>query len=347
MIKILEEDIKTIANAPIEWRRFEGKTILITGATGYVPRHFVYGFLKRNELFRSDIRVIAWCRNRMKAEKVFGEYLDREELEFIIGDVLDDVEIEEKIDFIIHAASPAGVRISNEHPISTFEANVLGCSNLLKLAKKNHAELLFLSSIDVYGTSQKPRVAEKDIGVLDPLDVRNVYAVAKRASENLCSCYGSEGEICKIVRPGQIMGCGIELDDGRLHIDFISQLLKGDKIVLKGDGTPVRTFIYMTDAIIGMLTVMTVGKNGEAYNVCMESGEVCVSEFARLMAGQIKGRKIEVVVNRRPDNADLEVKHAVSRVCASSEKLRGLGWRAQVSLPEACRRMMSYYSVPM
>lgn len=103
----------------------------------------------------------------------------------------------------------------------------------------------------------------------------------------------------------------------------------------------------MTDAIIGMLTVMTEGKNGEAYNVCMESGEVCVSEFARLMAEQIKRRKIEVVVNRRPDNADLEVKHAVSRVCASSEKLRGLGWSPQVSLEEACQRMMSYYSVPM
>lgn len=347
MNRILEEDINSIANAAIDWGRLEGKTILITGANGYVPRHFVYGFMKRNEVFCSNIRVIAWCRNKEKAENVFGDYLGRKEFAFVLGDVLDDIEITEKIDFIIHAASPAGVRISNEHPIATFEANVIGCSKILKVAKKNHAEVLFLSSIDVYGTSQKERTAENDIGVLDPLDVRNVYAVAKRAAENLCSCYGSEGEICKIVRPGQIMGCGIALDDGRLHIDFISQLLKGNKIVLKGDGTPVRTFIYMTDAIIGMLTVLVKGKNCEAYNICMESGEVCVAEFARLMTEQIQGRNVEVVVNKRSDNKDLAVTHAVSRVCASSEKLRGLGWLPQVSLAEACRRMMSYYSVPM
>lgn len=347
MNKILEEDIKVIASAPVDWSRFEGKTVLITGATGYVPRHFVYGFMKRNELFSSDIRVIAWCRNQKKAEQVFGEYLNRKEFSLIIGDILEDMDIEEKIDFIIHAASPAGVKKSNEDPVATFEVNVLGGSRVLKLAKKNRAEVLLLSSIDVYGTSRKERTAENDIGLLDPLDVRNVYAVAKRATENLCVCYGNEGGICKVVRPGQIMGCGIELDDGRLHIDFVSQLLKGDQIVLKGDGTPVRTFIYMTDAVIGMLTVMTRGKNCEAYNVCTESGEVCVSGFARIMAEQIKGRTIEVVVNKQNVNNDLEVTHAVSRVCASSEKLRGLGWKSEISLEEACRRMMSYYSVPM
>lgn len=347
MNKILEEDIKLIANAPIDWSVFEGKTILITGANGYVPRHFVYGFLERNEMFGSNIHIIAWCRNKKKAERVFKEYLDKKEFTLVIGDILDDIEIKEKTDFIIHAASPAGVKTSNEQPIITFEANVIGCSKMLKIAKKNHAELLFLSSIDIYGTSRGQRTTENDIGILDPLDVRNVYAVAKRATENLCSCYGSEGEVCKIVRPGQIMGCGIELDDGRLHIDFISQLLKSDKIVLKGDGTPVRTFIYMTDAIIGMLTVMAKGKNCEAYNVCMEAGEISVSGLAETMAEQIQERNVEIVVNKRPDNDDLAVTHAISRVCASSEKLRGLGWSPQVSLKEACRRMMSYYSIPM
>ena len=249
MNRILEEDALTIAQTPINWQKFHNKTILIAGANGYVPQHFVHGFMMRNKMSNEDIHVIALCRNENKARERFGEYFDREDFTLLIGDVLEEIKIEKKIDFIIDAASPAGVKISNEDPVATFETNVFGCSNLLKLAQHHHAEFLYLSSVDIYGRSHQERFSEDEAGILDSLDVRNVYAVAKRAAENLCVCYGQRGSVCKIVRPGQIMGCGIALDDGRLHIDFISQILKSDKIVLKGDGTPVRTFIYMTDAI--------------------------------------------------------------------------------------------------
>ena len=148
------------------------------------------------------------------------------------------------------------------------------------------------------GDPIRSRFSEDEAGILDSLDVRNVYAAAKRAAENLCVCYGQRGSVCKIVRPGQIMGCGIALDDGRLHIDFISQILKSDKIVLKGDGTPVRTFIYMTDAIAGMLYVMSEGENAQAYNICTEMGEASVLELAQTMAGQVKGKSIQVDFNR-------------------------------------------------
>lgn len=345
MNKILMEDAVTIAEAGINWGRFNHKTVLIAGANGYVPQHFVHGFLMRNRLFHADIHVIALCRSKSKAKEVFKEYLDRKEFTLLFGDVRKNIDIQEKIDFIIDAASPAGVKNSNEDPIATFEANVFGCRNLLELARKHQAEMLFLSSVDIYGIAENKRFREDDTGILNPLDVRNVYAAAKRAAENLCSCYSKEGIICKIVRPSQIMGCGIALDDGRLHIDFISQLLNGNIIILKGDGTPVRSFIYMTDAVIGMLIVMTEGCSGEAYNICTESGEISVLGMAELMAGQVKNRTVQIVLNERTGNKDPEVIHAISKVCASSQKLCGLGWKPRVSLTEACRRMMQYYSV--
>lgn len=346
MNKILKEDAKTIAQADIDWRKFRNKTVLIAGANGYVPQHFVHGFLMRNTLYNENIHVIALCRNEMKAKEKFGEYLERKDFTLLLGDVLDDIDVQGKIDFIIDAASPAGVRISNEDPVATFEANVLGCSNLLKLAKQKEAEFLFLSSVDIYGETKEERCIEERVGILDPLNVRNVYAVAKRAAENLCACYSHEGVVCKIVRPSQIMGCGIALDDGRLHIDFISQLLNGNEIVLKGDGTPIRSFIYMTDAIIGMLNVMTAGENGQAYNICTESGEASVLELAQLMTSLIKDRPVKVSFNENTRKNDIAVKHAISRVCVSSKKLSELGWKAEVSLEESCRRMMSYYAVP-
>ncbi len=345
MEQILKEDAITIAKTAIDWRKFHGRTILVAGANGYVPQHFVHGFLMRNTLFDEKMHVVALCRNEKKARERFGEYIGREDFTLLIGDVLQEIEIQRKVDFIIDAASPAGVKMSNEDPVATFEANVLGCSNLLKLAEKHAAEFLYLSSVDVYGRSVQERFTEGESGILDPLDVRNVYAAAKRAAESLCICYMQKGMICKIVRPSQIMGCGIALDDGRLHIDFISQILQNEKIILRGDGTPVRTFIYMTDAIAGMLYVMTAGKNGEAYNICTESGEASVLEAAQLMAKQVKGKAVKVEFAQETQKKDLAVKHALSRVCADSQKLRGLGWTEKVSIEDACRRMMAYYGI--
>lgn len=343
MHRIIEQDAITIAQTDIEWSKFHGKTILIAGANGYVPQYFVHGFLMRNSMYHEDIHVVALCRNEKKARERFGEYLNRNDFTLHVADVIDEFRFPEKIDFIIDAASPAGVKISNENPVLTFEANVLGCSNLLKAARQNNAELLFLSSVDIYGKSDEKRFVEDKTGILDPLDVRNVYAAAKRASENLCVCYSCEGVVSKIVRPSQIMGCGIALNDGRLHIDFISQILEKGKIILKGDGTPVRTFIYITDAVKGMLYVMTKGEGGEAYNICTESGEASVLELAQIMAGMAKTRDVKIVFDEEARRRDPAVKHAISRVCADSGKLQSLGWRADVSLKEACRRMMDYY----
>lgn len=148
----------------------------------------------------------------------------------------------------------------------------------------------------------------------------------------------------KIVRPAQIMGGGIALDDGRIHIDFISQIINKHKIVLKGDGSPVRSFIYITDAITGILVVLTNGENGQAYNICNEAAEASVLEFARIMAGCAK-EKINIEFNMETRKKDEEVKHAISVVTASSEKLRMLGWLPHVSIEDACRKMMTYYGI--
>ena len=91
----------------------------------------------------------------------------------------------------------------------------------------------------------------------------------------------------------------------------------------------------MTDAIAGMLYVMTAGKNGEAYNICTESGEASVLE----------GKAVKVEFAQETQKKDLAVKHALSRVCADSQKLRGLGWTEKVSIEDACRRMMAYYGI--
>lgn len=346
MRNLIAEDASIIANADIDWKQLKNKSVLISGANGYVPQFFVHGLLKRNDMFHEEIRVIAMCRSRQRAEQRFSAYLDRDDFELFIGEVTEPVVYEGNVDFIIHAASPANMKVRYTNLKEVFDANVIGCENLLELAEDKKAKFLFLSSVDIYGKSGDARRLTEDFsGALDPLNPRNVYSCAKRAAETLCICYANRGVDCKIVRPFQILGSGIELDDGRLHADFISQMLKGDTIVLKGDGTPRRTFLYVTDAITGMLTVMLSGNSGEAYNVVSETGEASVLELAELMASLASGRNIGISYNMETRKSDPAVTQVISVVCGDSSKIRSLGWEPKLSLEEACARMMSYYGL--
>ena len=100
----------------------------------------------------------------------------------------------------------------------------------------------------------------------------------------------------------------------------------------------------MTDAITGILTVLTDGEDGQTYNVSNEDAEVSVLEFARIMSSCAK-EQIDIERSMEADKYDVEVEHAVSYVTASSEKLRSLGWMPRISLEDACKNMMNYYGI--
>ena len=347
MNKIIIEDATTIAETiDINWQYLKNKTVLIAGANGYVPQFFVHGLLRRNELYNDNITVIAMCRNEDKAKERFGEYYGRNDFHLLLQDVISKIDYDVQIDFIIHAASPAGIKLTMDNPLNVFKANITGCDKLLSLAMSKKARVLYISSVDIYGNmSEAKRMQEDDIGTLNHLSLRNVYASSKRMAETLCVSYGQAGVDSVIVRPSQVIGPGVSLDDERLHINMVSQVLSGNKIILKGDGTPKRTFIYVTDAVAGMLAVLTKGKSGEAYNICTEECEATVRELAEVIAGLVKGRRIEVTYNMETRVSDPAVKEVVSMVCTSSQKLQRLGWTAHVSLADACKRMMDYYGV--
>ncbi len=345
--KIIDEDIENILNVDINWRLFWGKTILITGANGYVPAYFVHTFLALNDRFNSNIVVIALCRNEEKAIKKFDKYLKRRDFILIIQDVCEPIEIDHTIHYFIHAASPAGINSRYTDPVATFRANVMGADNLLKLALNNPCEkFLFISSVDVYGKMENnERLNENDCGILDGLNVRNIYSVAKKATEALCVAYYEKFKLpIVVVRPFQIFGPGIELNDGRLHIDFISQILNNGKIILKSDGRAKRTFLYITDAISAMLTVMLNGTIGECYNVVDECGEATVLDLANVMASIVTDKNVSVEFDYTK-RKNIEVTSALSVVTGCSNKIKSLGWQPILTLSEGARRMMSYYGI--
>ncbi len=345
--RIIKEDVAKILEADLCWERFYGKTILISGANGYVPAYFVHTFLALNDTRGANIKVIALCRSEERGKQRFEAYLGRRDFNLWIQDVCEPIDIEEEIHFFIHGASPAGIFARHKDPVATFDANVTGCGNMLKLAQRKKCEgFLLMSSVDIYGSMDSTgRLKESDMGKLDGLNVRNAYSCGKRAAETLCALYHAKtGLPVVIARPFQIVGPGLELDDGRLHIDFISQMLRSNQIVLKSDGSAIRTFLYITDAIEGMLTVLQKGKACEAYNVVDEKGEASVLELAELMASLVRDRKIDVVFDYEKRNT-IEVTGALSVVIGNAEKIKSLGWSARTTLADGARRMMACYGL--
>ena len=345
--KIIEEDSISIASSVLPWNKLEDKTVLVSGANGYVPAYFVHALLKRNELFNSGIRVVALCRSEERAKERFANYFERDDFELLIQNVCDPIKYKYPVNYIIHAASPAGMSSRYTNCVETYTANVLGCLNLLELGRINACSgFLLLSSVDVYGnTGSTERFTEDTMGIIDGLNPRNAYAMGKRGAETLCICYNAQYNVpAIIVRPFQIFGPGIALDDGRLHADFISQILKSDKIVLKSDGSAKRTFMYITDAIYGMFLAMLQGTHGQAYNIVDESGEASVLELANLMASLCCNKKITVEFDIS-QRSTLAVTQAPAITVGNSTKIRSLEWTPKYSLKNGAARTMKAYGL--
>ena len=134
--KTISDDLLDIINNPIKWSEFSKKTILISGANGFLPAYIVETLLL---LLKKGIikgtKILALVRNIDKAKARFENYLENDNLEFIIQDVSDPIDIECNVDFIIHAASQASPKYYGTDPVGTLSANTLGTINLLKFAQ--------------------------------------------------------------------------------------------------------------------------------------------------------------------------------------------------------------------
>ena len=327
--KIILEDLKLITDEAIDWGRFTGKTILVSGANGFLPAYMVETLLyliNKNSIH--DTKILALVRNIEKAKARFADYLDNKHLHFIVQDVCDPIDIKDKVDFIIHAASQASPKYYGIDPVGTLSANTIGTMNLLKLAQRNSIEsFLYFSSAEVYGTPDEAKIptSELDYGYLDPTDVRSCYAESKRMGENICVSWLHQfGIPVKIVRPFHTYGPGMALDDGRVYADFISDVVNNRNIVMKSEGLAMRSFCYIADATIAFFRVLLNGKEGEAYNVGNPDCEISIVNLAHKLLALFPEKELEVLKISKQDQVYLN--STVMRSCPDISRINGLGW---------------------
>ena len=343
MNKIIKEDISLIIKSFQNWDRFKNKTVLISGANGFLPAYLVETFLAVTETM--NVNVIALVRNKQKAEKRFQHLIGNANLLIVEHDVCVEFNCDQKIDFIIHAASQASPKYFGVDPVGTLSANILGTLNLLKLAEKKMVEsFLYFSSGEVYGQVKEEDIPIKEdtFGYLNPVNVRSCYGESKRMGENICASYFSQyGVKAKIVRPFHTYGPGMTLDDGRVFADFVANIVNKQDIVLNSDGSAIRPFCYLTDATLGFLTILLNGKNGDAYNMGNPKEEISILKLAETLVTLYPEYNLKVKINM-PGNKPY-LKSPIQRNSPDIEKIKQLGWNPKINISEGFKRTIQSF----
>jgi UDP-glucuronate decarboxylase len=344
---VVTEDLKGIVGYDLNWQALAGKTVLISGANGFLPAYLVETLLYLNDSRRQEpVRVIAVVRNRAKAMLRFPDCADRVDFQLIVQDICQPLEIAGEVDYIIHAASQASPKFYGTDPVGTLSANILGTYNLLELARVKKVEsFLFFSSGEVYGEVAADQIPTREdvYGCVNPLDVRSCYAESKRMGENMCvSWHHQHGVPAKIVRPFHTYGPGLSLDDGRVFADFVSDIVHGRNIVIQSDGSASRAFCYLSDATLGFFLVLLQGRNAEAYNVGNDRGELTILELANLMVGLFPEKGLRLVRQGEATAAGY-LKSGITRNCPDISKIRSLGWNPTVTVAEGFARTVKSF----
>jgi UDP-glucuronate decarboxylase len=339
--KVIEEDVLNIISSEyVNWNKLSGKTVLISGANGFLPSYLVYTLLALNDQLGFNIKVVALVRNIHKAHARFKTIIERNDFTLLLHDVTFPLSISEKIDFIIHAASQASPSYYGIDPVGTLNANTLGTNNLLQLAHKHKVEnFLFFSSSEIYGTvtSEVTHISEIDYGYIDPINVRACYSESKRLGETMCISWMHQFNVpVTIVRPFHTYGPGIDLNDGRVFADFVADIAFSRDIVMKSDGSAIRAYCYLSDATVAFFLALLHGKQGEAFNVGNSNCEISVLDLSEKLVALFPEKKLKVI--RKEIHREGYLKSSVHRVVPDMKKIIGLGWIPKISIEEGFSR---------
>ena len=328
----VQADIQSIIEKKGLFESFSDVTVLITGATGLIGSMLIRTLVAADEKYDLAIRVIGQIRNLEKAKAVLADVIDKIEVT-----KTDDV----TANYIIHTVSPTTSKFFIEHPVETIKTSVESTMSVLEVAREKGASVVYLSSMEQYGVPYEAgqRMTEDKIGFIDHLNVRSSYSESKRLCECLCASYASEYDVdVKIARLAQTVGAGVPITDNRMPIQFARAVVEGKDIVLHTEGESISNFVYLTDAIRGILTLLVKGEKGQAYNVCNDVETRSVREIAELVCHEVAEDTIKVQIDKK-DNMGYAPDVAMY---LDSGKLRELGWQTEVGMAEAYRRLVEY-----
>ncbi len=289
MLKAQETDlIQIVDGIKKEAKILEGKTILISGGSGFIGSYInAVIFLLNKKILKKPCKVISLDNYITGFRKNFLMDIKDKNFQFHHYDVRLPFTLNTQVDFIVHAAGLASPFYYKKYPLETIESAILGAKNLLELSRITKPEsFLFFSSSEIYGDPDPEHVPtpENYAGHVSSIGPRACYDESKRLTETLCLVYHQIYNIpIKIVRPFNVYGPGMRHTDYRVIPTFIYSGIKGKNLPVHDKGNQTRTFCYVSDAITAVFKVLLSGKNGEVYNIGNDKPEISMYELAAII----------------------------------------------------------------
>ena len=302
--------------------------IVITGGSGFVGSYLC------EKLINDGHKIIVIDNLLTGSTENINDLLDNENFSFIERDVQDHIEIEDKVDYVLHFASAASPKAYTEHPVNTLKAGSVGTINTLGLAKKHSAEYLLASTSEVYGDPLISPQNEEYWGNVNPNGERSMYDEAKRFAEAAVATYSrSYGLKTKIVRIFNTYGPRMQLNDGRVVTNFIVQALRNENITIYGDGTQTRSFSYVEDTVAGIISLM----NSTEYDVFNigNPNEMTVGKLAEKII-ELTDSTSEIKYLELPNDDPKQRKPDITKAKTK------LNWEPKVNLDEGLAKTITW-----
>jgi len=341
--KLYTEDVIKIGESELPWEMLENKSVLITGANGMVGNFLIDVLMYRNIYRKLNCKIYPIVRNELLARHKYYGYKDNDLFSLHKWDVNSQNDIVndnifEKVDFVIHLASNTHPVAYSTHPIETILTNTVGTINMLEFALKHENErFVFVSSNEIYGENRGDveLFDETYCGYIDCNTLRAGYTESKRCGEALCQAYIWEKNMDIVIpRLTRTYGSTVLQSDTKVISQFLFDAVNDRDIVLKSNGLQYFSYIYVADAVSGILTVMLNGKSGETYNISDYKSDIKLRDLAEYIAEYV-GKQ---VIYKKPDDAEMAGYSKVTKARLNNEKIKALGWNAIYDIKQGIAR---------
>ncbi len=275
------------------------KSILITGGTGFFGKWFLELIFYTNKNFNTNIFITVITRNKNKIFLENPHYKNNKFLNIIEIDILNLKNINQKFDFLLHMATTSARETYNgETDTNKVNTLVNGTKNIMKLAIQNNiSKILFTSSGVVYGPSLKDKKKESDIFDSLDLEKKNGLAKGKLLAEDIISNLSSENNInYKIARCFSFVGPYLPLDIHYAIGNFINDAKFNNKIIINGNGSPYRSYLYISDTLIWLIKLFISNEEG-IFNIGSER-KIKIIDLANMIRDIVAPSK-KVIIQKK------------------------------------------------
>lgn len=344
---VIQDDARqVVAQMGAALEPLSGRTVLVTGAAGFLFSYLVDVLVAAGEALPEPCRIIALDNFQSSLPERVAHLEGHPHVRFIAHDVRQPFVPDGPVDYILHGASIASPIVYRKFPLETIDANVTGTRLMLDLARASSARsIIVMSTSEIYGDPDPAHIPTPETynGNVSCTGPRACYDESKRLAETLCQAYFHLYRTpVKVIRPFNVYGPGQRIDDARIIPDLMQAALFRRPLVLFSDGRATRSFCYVRDAIAGMLYVLLSNADGEPFNVGNDEEEIAIRDLAARMAA-VAGPPALPIEFRVSEDAQYVVDNPQRRRPVLA-KLRALApWTPTVPLDEGLARTLQSY----